>query len=466
MNTLEAVEVAIEAAQRRARVDYSAFVKWTKADYVMKDFHRHIAYKLNEFEKGNIKKMMLFLPPQHGKSELTTRRFPPYLLGRDPKRKIAVGTYSATLAAQFNRDMQRIIDSDEYTEIFPDTFLNESNVVSDARRGYVRNSEVFETVGHRGFVKTIGRGGALTGTPVDIGIIDDPLKDRLEANSPTIRDGLWNWFTDVFETRLHNDSQMLIILTRWHNDDLAGRILERDDDWDVVVYPAIKTKDEVSYDVRLPGEALWPEKHSLERLHAIKQNNPFTFNSLYQQTPKPDDESLVFTNWRIGAFNEDLQFIFGQDYGYSNDPTTLIKVAVSGRKLYLDECYALGGLSTDKIYELNTKYAGYGLIIGDSSEPRLIDELRFSGLNIREAVKGPGSITAGIMAMQDYEIIVTERSKNLIKELKNYVYLDKGSKIYVDDYNHSIDAARYAFMYYTNPPEAKQYFELNNKHAL
>jgi hypothetical protein len=466
MNKAEAALIAIEGAKQAARNDFRAFVQWTKPDYEMMPFHRTICQKLNEFERGEIKKMMLFVPPQHGKSELTTRRLPGYLLGRVPNRKIALGTYSATLAAQFNRDMQRVIDCDEYHEIFPDTILNESNVVSDARQGYVRNSEVFETIGFRGFVKTIGRGGALTGTPVDIGIIDDPLKDRMEANSHTIRETLWSWFTDVFETRLHNDSQILIILTRWHEDDLAGRILERDNDWVVLKFPAIKTDDEVDYDDRKPGDALWPEKHSLERLTKIKADNPYTFNSLYQQTPQPDTESLVFTNWRIGKFDDDLQFIFGQDYGFSNDPTTLVKVAVSGRKMYLHECYAKTGLSTDQIFEMNKQYAGYSVIVGDSAEPRLIEELLIRGLNIKPAIKGQGSVSAGLLAMQDYEIIVTPESKGLIRELTNYVYLDRGSSIVIDDYNHRIDAARYAFTWLTDFTQPKQYYQPTNKHAL
>jgi len=166
-------------------------------------------------------------------------------------------------------------------------------------------------------------------------------------------------------------------------------------------------------------------------------------------------EGVVFTNWSVGEFNHDLQLqCYGQDYGFSEDPTTLVNVAIDKRnkKIYLDELFALPGLSTAKIAELNQHHAASDLIVADSAEPRLIDELkREHGLNIRPAEKGPGSITAGVTAMLDYEIIVTERSRNLIKEFRNYIYLDKGSKIYIDDYNHSIDASRYAFTFLTRP---------------
>src|SRR5690606_16696316 len=160
-----------------------------------------------------------------------------------PKTKICVCSYSATLAESFNRDIQRIIDDIPYHDVFPETVLNESNVTTDAHGAYLRNSEIFETVGFRGFVKTVGVGGSLTGTPIDVGIIDDPFKDREEAMSTRIRDKVWSWYTDVFRTRLHNESQELVIMTRWDQDDLAGRILKRENDWEVVTFQAIKERD-------------------------------------------------------------------------------------------------------------------------------------------------------------------------------------------------------------------------------
>jgi len=164
-------------------------------------------------------------------------------------------------------------------------------------------------------------------------------------------------------------------------------------------------------------------------------------------------EGVVFPNWKTGEFNNDIQLkCYGQDFGFSNDPTTLVHTAVDRKNklLYLDECFALTGLSTAKIAELDKAHAGSDLIIGDSAEPRLIDELnKGHKVNIIGADKGPGSITAGISSMQDYTLIVTNRSINLIKELRNFTYLDKGSKIYIDDWNHCIDAGRYAYSFLT-----------------
>jgi len=235
---------------------------------------------------------MVFVPPQHGKSELTTRLFPAYLAGINPDRKMVVASYNATLAMRFNRDIQRVIDTEEFIDVFTDTRLNASNVVTVAGNS-LRNSEIFEFVGRSGFIKTVGRGGALTGTTVDVGIIDDPIKDRAEAISKTVRDGLWSWYEDVFETRLHNDSQQLLIQTRWHKEDLAGRLLARDKDWEVITFEGIKEHD-CDYDPRNIGEALWEERHSLERLEKIRQQSPITFNSLYQQSPELSTDMGIF----------------------------------------------------------------------------------------------------------------------------------------------------------------------------
>lgn len=191
----------------------------------------------------------------------------------------------------------------------------------------------------------------------------------------------------------------------------------------------------------------------IDKAHTVQARNERAYRNRFLGEWMSAAEGVVFTNWSIGEFNHDLQLHgYGQDYGFSDDPTTLVHVAVDrkGKKIYLDEMFALPGLSTAKIAELNQHHAGTSLIIGDSSEPRLIDELRREyGLNIKGAEKGPGSITAGVSAMLDYDIIVTDRSRNLIKEFRNYIYLDKGSKIYIDDYNHGIDASRYMFSHLT-----------------
>lgn len=222
--------------------------------------------------------------PTHN-SELSTRRTPAFMLGKKPDTKAAIIAYNHTFASKFNRDVQRIIDSEEYKEVFKDTRLSGS--VKDSQ-GYLRNNHEFEVVGKRGSLISVGVGGGLTGNRVDVGFIDDPFKDAKDAWSPVVRENVWEWYTTVFETRLHNDSQQLITLTRWHEDDLAGRILKKEADlWEVVSFPAIKVNDNNPDDPREVGEALWEERHSKEKLLQAKAKSEITFESLYQQDPKP-----------------------------------------------------------------------------------------------------------------------------------------------------------------------------------
>lgn len=185
----------------------------------------------------------------------------------------------------------------------------------------------------------------------------------------------------------------------------------------------------------------------LSKVEEVKKANPLKFKHRFLGEWLDKAEGVVFDNWKVGEFDNTQQIIYGQDYGFSNDPTTLIKIAIDSAKkiLYCEECFYKPGLSTDQIFDLNKSYAESSLIIGDSAEPRLIYELKVKGNNIKEATKGAGSISAGLLAMQDYTIIVSEKSVNLQKELRNYIWLDKGSKLVIDDYNHCIDAIRYAF---------------------
>jgi phage terminase large subunit len=182
-----------------------------------------------------------------------------------------------------------------------------------------------------------------------------------------------------------------------------------------------------------------------ELLEAGKRNE--NFRKVFVEGEIGSIEGVVFENWEIGEFDNSLQVVYGQDYGFVNDPTTLVRIAIDKKrkKLYICECYYLKGLTTSQIYELNKMHAGQNLIVADSAEPRLIEELRARGNNIVAAKKGQGSVSEGLLSMLDYKIVVTDNSHNLMNELRNYIWLDGRSKIVIDAYNHCIDAARYAF---------------------
>ncbi len=294
-----------------AKTNLLDFTKYT-TKYTMPTFEAapfHIVYYkvLDLFAEGKIKNLMITMPPQHGKSEGSTRRLPAYLLGKNPDRKVVVSSYNATFARKFNRDIQRIIDDKEYYKLFPETVLNQSNVVAISD-SWLRNSEEFEIVNNKGSLKAVGRGGALTGNPVDVMIMDDLYKDYAEGNSPVVRESVADWYTTVVKTRLHNDSQQLIVFTRWHEDDLIG-ILE--DEGKVVEiknldeiknidsrmfikinFEAIMEQEVSDLDQRKQGEPLWPKRHSLEKLEDDRKPSREKFNCLYQGNPESAEGRL------------------------------------------------------------------------------------------------------------------------------------------------------------------------------
>lgn len=187
----------------------------------------------------------------------------------------------------------------------------------------------------------------------------------------------------------------------------------------------------------------------IRQANSIKKNNPKKYHQIMLGSWLDRAEGVIFENWKLGKFVELDNITYGQDYGFSIDPTTLVKVSLdkSNRKAYLKELVYKQGLSTDDIYNLNRHYAKEGLIIGDSAEPRLISELKQRGLNIKGATKGQGSVTGGISLMQDYELIIDPDSTNLIKELNNYAWSDRKSGTPIDMHNHILDGVRYIFLY-------------------
>lgn len=281
-----------ELKRREATESLSAFIKFTYPEYDAQWFHELICYYIEQLLKREIKKLMIFVPPQHGKTEISSRRFPAYALGKNPKEKIMVASYNSTKAGEFVVDTSRIIKSKEYKEVFSKTVIAGKDSV-----------EKFEINEGEGFYKGGGIDGGFTGTSATIGIIDDPFKGRNEANSKTQRDRVWNFYQDDFKTRLDNNGVQLLLFTRWHEDDIAGRILnpkseyyneQEASEWTVIALPALKEETKpllCALDVNDPreiGEALWEAKHSKEKYELRRLINPTGFNSLDQQRPSAE----------------------------------------------------------------------------------------------------------------------------------------------------------------------------------
>ena len=305
--------------QEGARRNLLYFAQYMQPTFQTTPFHRAYYAVLDRFAKKQIQNLIIQAPPQHGKSQGSSRHLPAFVLGDRPDTKIIICSYAATIAKDFNRDVQRLIDSDKYRVLFPETVLNGSNVVTVANN-YLRNSDVFEIVGREGSLRVVGRGGALTSKTADLMIFDDLYKDAQEANSPQIRMVAWDWYTKVARTRLHNDSQQLIVFTRWHPDDIIGKIIDSEKvifvekwsdldniprgAWVLVNFEAIKTGEPTEIDPRKAGEPLWKERHSLEKLLGIKSLDPPGFQCLFQGNPG-SSENLLYQSFKTWIDKKD-----------------------------------------------------------------------------------------------------------------------------------------------------------------
>lgn len=286
----------------KARKGLSYFTLHTKPDYLLGWVHKEICDELDRFLQDVADKksprLIITMPPRSGKSELVSRRFPAFALGRNPELQIIATSYSSDLSQRFNRDVQRVIDDEKYFDLFPNTRLSNSRVRTDSRGSYIRTSDLFEIVGHAGAYRSCGVGGGITGQGADILIIDDPIKDRAQAGSKTIRDSIWDWYTSTAYTRLSPRGGVIVMATRWHTDDLIGRLIQRmgeGDTFRIVNYPAIAEHDELH---RKAGEALHPERYPLSTLLQIQKTiGSRDWEALYQQHPVPDGGALFKLEW-------------------------------------------------------------------------------------------------------------------------------------------------------------------------
>lgn len=331
-------DAAAELLRRRqARQGLLAFTRYTFPGYRPAPHHMLIADTLDAVARGEKKRVQIFMPPRFGKSELASKRFPAFFLGANPKKNIIAASYNSDLAADFGREVRGIVGSEEYSSLFNVQLSQDSKA---ANRWHTSE---------RGMYVAAGVGGSLTGRGAHVLLIDDPIKNREEADSEVIREKVWRWYTSTAYTRLENDidpadvleddwlwrdfmrdidagraealeGAIVVVQTRWHEDDLAGRLLKQQDeggeDWEVIELPAI-SKDE-----RGEERSLWPAKYPVERLQKIRGViGPRDWSALYQQAPAPD-EGLYFKKEWIRYCQEipkHLRYYGASDYAVTAD---------------------------------------------------------------------------------------------------------------------------------------------------
>lgn len=301
--------------RRKARQSLIAFSEYTNPAYIPAPHHNLIAEKLESVGRGEIKRLMIAMPPRHGKSELASRRFPAMLMGLYPGKQVIAASYNSDLANDFGREVRNIVDSPEYGMLFDTRLAQDSKA---ANRWHTNAG---------GMYVAAGVGTAITGRGADVLLIDDPFKDREEADSELRRQRVWDWYTSTAYTRLMPGGAIVVINTRWHDDDLSGRLLAEQanggDQWELLSLPAID----------IGGNALWPEWYPLERLEQIRGVLPARdWNSLYQQNPIPDDGDYFKSGW-FGEYDElpaNLRMYGASDYAVTDGDGDFTEHGIAG----------------------------------------------------------------------------------------------------------------------------------------
>lgn len=280
--------------------------------------------------RGESVRIILECPPRHGKTDIATKKFPAWVLGKYPDWPVIVASYSGDLATEFGQATRDIVASPEYRKIFNTRLRADSKAKgkwkTDQGGGYT----------------AVGVGGAITGKGFKIGIIDDPFKNREEADSETIRESRWSWYKSTFYTRQEAASAIIVIMTRWHTDDLVGRLIKQQeeaeaerlqfyDKWTRITFPAIATEDEA---YRKKGEALWPEKFPIEDLR-VKENSlgPYEWSSLYMASPITSENQEFKDSWFKKRKWEEVEILNTRKFatidpggkGLENDNTGVIR---------------------------------------------------------------------------------------------------------------------------------------------
>lgn len=284
----------------RAREDVVEFAKFmmpvpdyqddvSRSLYKPSRHHLVLGAALEQVEKGAYKRLQITLPPRHGKTKLSSHMFAAWFIGRNPEKSIIVATYSEKFAWDHGRAVRDIIESPLFNQIFPEVRLKVGSASVDRLE-----------VEQGGTIFFLGRGSGITGRGGDVILLDDPIKDRQEADSPTIREKTWVWYTQVLQNRLMTKAgSIVIIATRWHEDDIIGRLTDPTNPcfskaearkWRVIDMPALARVNDVLG--RKEGEALWPERFDIEYLTSLRETDIRGFQALYQGRPTPEEGSF------------------------------------------------------------------------------------------------------------------------------------------------------------------------------
>lgn len=368
-----AVAAICEKASRRFR----EFCHVTDPNFRSPGHVRLMQDKLEAVEKGLVKRLIISMPPRHGKSETVSRKFPAWYLGRNPDKRIIQASYSFNLAKSFARDVRTIIETDIYRAVFSLAIDPEHRAVGD-----------LNLFGHRGGIIAAGVGGSLTGHGAHLFLIDDPIKNSEEAESEVMREKQWDWFRSVALTRLEPNAVMIIMMTRWHQQDLVGKVLAQakadglEHEYEVLNLPAVAEENDALG--RPVGEALWSDRYSAEHLATTKNKvGSKVWFSLYQGRPQDPETQIVKREWF--RYYRELPIEFERFGGI--DTATSVKTSADNSSL-VDVCKDWEGyLYCDEVTLDKISVFGFAKHVNSAHTTKQYKLIRLEANNAGEAVK-------------------------------------------------------------------------------
>jgi predicted phage terminase large subunit-like protein len=440
---------------RLARIDLACYAIAIWPKFELARHHQLMADLLEAVRRGDLRRLMLFLPPRHGKSLLGTVIFAAWYLGCHPERSIISASYGQELADDFGRQVRNLVNSPIHRAIFPECRL--ANDSSSMHR--------FATTAG-GLYFAVGCGSPTTGRGADLLIIDDPIKGAEEARSELSRRSVHEWYSSVARTRLQPDGAIVLISTRWHCDDLAGRLLlgDQGENWHVLSLPAIA---EVNESFRRAGEALWPEKFSLEILNQTrKEVGAAVWASLYQQRPSAADGTVFKREWfcfyreppplKRTVQSWDTAFKLGAENDYSVCSTW----GVAENGYYLLHCWR-GRVEFPELKKrmkwLAAEYRPNQVLIEDrASGQSAIQELRCETALPIIAVKVDSDKVSRAQAVTP----LVEAGKVFLKESAPYLqdYLDEFAAFPTGVHDDAVDSTTQALNYLRHQPVHEVHF--------
>ena len=399
LNDSEIMELDTLLTEREieyAQNDFLEFTEFTFKQFQKKWYHKTYYTLLDKFAKREVKNLIISMPPQCGKSEGSSRRLPAFITGIRPDDKIALISYSATKAQKFGREIIGIMQESEFKAVFP--------CVKYPERGHIEtkantNMER-ESINSNGSMRFVGVGGPLTGETVDLLIYDDLYKDWQDANSPIYQEKVSDWFVTVAKTRLHNNSQQLMVFTRWSENDLIGKLKDMslvvvyDGTTDIesltdnltegqfilINFSALKEGNPTPFDPRKKGEALWPERHSIAKLKTERAIDPDKFDCLYQGNPQNKEGILYGKDFKTYKHLPDLKII--KNYTDTAD---------TGKDYLCSIVYGIPLSSTDPHkYVIDLLYSQKGMEITEPLTAKMLNRNKVNKVSIESNGGGRG----------------------------------------------------------------------------